>query len=164
MSVNIHFTHYCYYYYYAPSCLALKVCKCGCWKQSSAVKSNTVGSLVSWHDRLWLAQLSRKEGHSFGKWHAPGSKMAWKSGCFSYSRENGAAVGLRSSALCLPAASLLPQTATDPHKQPIVTQAHDSVLPWVLIRHGACIYIFVGGVNVNTKFKLTEKLTWCWIK
>lgn len=21
-----------------------------------------------------------------------------------------------------------------------------------------------GGVNVNTKFKLTEKLTWCWIK
>lgn len=69
------------------SCRALKVCKCACWKQSSAVKTNTVGSLVSWHDRLWLAQLSSKENHSFGKWHAPGSKEAWKSGCFSYSQE-----------------------------------------------------------------------------
>lgn len=46
---------------------------------------------------------------------------------------------LRSSALCLAAATLLPQTATDPHKQPIVTQAHDITLPWVLIRHAACI-------------------------
>ncbi len=54
------------------------------------MKSNTVGSLVLWHDGLWLAQLSRKEGHSFGKWRAPGSKMAWKSGCFSYSQENEA--------------------------------------------------------------------------
>ena len=112
----------------------LKVCKCARWKQSSAVKSNTVGSLVSWHDRLWLAQLSRKEGHSFGKWRAPGSKMAWKSGCFSYSQET------RLKLRTVPGCSR--SSATDPHKQPIVTRPHDITSPWVLIRHAACMYTY----------------------
>lgn len=47
---------------------------------------------------------------------------------------------LRGCALCLAAEAPLPQSATDPHKQPIVTQPHDIALPWVLIRHAACIY------------------------
>lgn len=63
---------------------ATHACKWACRKQPSAVKSNTVGPLVLCHDGLWLPQLSRREAHSFGKWHAPESKKAWKSGCFSY--------------------------------------------------------------------------------
>lgn len=120
-------------------CLAhavpLKVCKCANWKQSSAVKSNTVGSLVSWHDGLWVAQLSRKEGHSFGKWHAPGWKTACKSGCFSYSGGTKAEGRPRGSALCLAAASLLSLIHINSslwHGRMILRG------PGALIRHATC--------------------------
>lgn len=104
-----------------------EVCKCANWKQSSAVKSNTVGSLVSWHDGLWVARLSRKEGHSFGKWHAPGWKAAWKSGCFSYS--GGTKAEGPTERLCaVPGCSL--SSVADPHKRLIVTRAHDIARPW----------------------------------
>lgn len=117
------------------------------WKYANVAADNSHlrwrvilwGSLVLWHDRLWLAQLSRKEGYSFSKWHAPRSKMAWKSGCFSFSQKTRLRLTEKLYTE-LSTAALLPQTATGPHKHLIVTQPHDIALPWVLIKHCACIH------------------------
>lgn len=68
----------------------------------------------------------------------------------------------RSCALCLAAATLLPQTATGAHKQPIVTKAHDAASPRVLIRHAAYVCLRVD--ESKHRWGKKKKNNWlCWM-